>query len=112
MILLTMDDFIRYVEQKMSERHWSQADLAREANMTTSMVSNLLSGRRKVGIGTANSLSKALRIPVIEILSVAGLIPKVPKSTAEEEQLLYLFRQMTPDQRRDVLEYADFKLNR
>ena len=108
MILLTMDDFIRYVEQKMSERHWSQADLAREANMTTSMVSNLLSGRRKVGIGTANSLSKALRIPVIEILSVAGLIPKVPKSTAEEEQLLYLFRRMSDQDRKTFLNYADF----
>lgn len=112
MILLTMDDFIKYVEQKMNERRWSQADLAREANMTTSMVSNLLNGKRKVGIGTANSLSKAFRVPATEVLAVSGLIPKVPQVTAREEQLLFMFRRMTEDQQDDVIKYSDFLLSK
>lgn len=104
--------FSTWLLHELNRRGWSQADLARKAYMTTSTVSNLLNGRRQVGLGTANSLAKAFRVPVPEILSVAGLIPKIPESTAEEEQLLYLFRQMTEDQRRDLLLYADFKLSR
>lgn len=104
--------FSTWLLHELNRRGWSQADLARKAYMTTSTVSNLLNGRRQVGLGTANSPAKAFRVPVPEILSVAGLIPKIPESTAEEEQLLYLFRQMTEDQRRDLLLYADFKLSR
>lgn len=104
--------FSTWLLHELNRRGWSQADLARKAYMTTSTVSNLLNGRRQVGLGTANSLAKAFRVPVPEILSVAGLIPKIPESTAEEEQLLYLFRQMNEDQRRDLLLYADFKLSR
>lgn len=112
MILLTMDDFIRYVEQKMNERRWSQADLAREANMTTSMVSNLLNGKRKVGISTVNSLSKAFRVPATEVLAAAGLIQKIPEKTAAEERLLYMFRQMDERTRETFLNYADFLVDK
>lgn len=112
MILLTMDDFIGYVEQKMGERRWSQADLAREANMTTSMVSNLLNGKRKVGISTANSLSKAFRVPATEVLSAAGLIPKMPEKAATEERLLYMFRQLSEYDQEAILDFVEFKVNK
>lgn len=112
MILLTMDDFIRYVEQKMNERRWSQADLAREANMTTSMVSNLLNGKRKVGISTANSLARAFQVPPTEVLSAAGLIPKIPAKTAAEEQLLYMFRQLSENDQEAILDFVEFKVNK
>lgn len=104
--------FSTWLLHELNRRGWSQADLARKAYMTTSTVSNLLNGRRQVGLGTANSLAKAFRVPVPEILSVAGLIPKIPESTAEEEQLLYLFRQLSDYDREAVLNFVEFTSRR
>ncbi len=112
MILLTMETMIEYLESNLRQRGWTQADLARKSGLDSSLVSNFFAGRRNVGAASAVSIARAFNVAPEIVFRKAGLLPNVPESTAEEEQLLYLFRQMTPDQRRDVLEYADFKLNR
>lgn len=109
MILLTMETMIEYLESNLRQRGWTQADLARKSGLDSSLVSNFFAGRRNVGAASAVSIARAFNVAPEIVFRKAGLLPNVPESTAEEEQLLYLFRQMTPDQRRDVLEYADFK---
>lgn len=109
MILLTMETMIEYLESNLRQRGWTQADLARKSGLDSSLVSNFFAGRRNVGAASAVSIARAFNVAPEIVFRKAGLLPNVPESTAEEEQLLYLFRQMTPEQRRDVLEYADFK---
>lgn len=109
MILLTMETMIEYLESNLRQRGWTQADLARKSGLDSSLVSNFFAGRRNVGAASAVSIARAFNVAPEIVFRKAGLLPNVPESTAEEEQLLYLFRQMTPGQRRDVLEYADFK---
>lgn len=109
MILLTMETMIEYLESNLRQRGWTQADLARKSGLDSSLVSNFFAGRRNVGAASAVSIARAFNVAPEIVFRKAGLLPNVPEATAEEEQLLYLFRQMTPDQRRDVLEYADFK---
>lgn len=109
MILLTMETMIEYLESNLRQRGWTQADLARHAGLDSGLINNYISGRRNIGATSALAIAKAFKVAPEIVFRKAGLLPNVPESTAEEEQLLYLFRQMTPDQRRDVLEYADFK---
>lgn len=104
--------FSNWILQELDKRGWSQSDLARASGLTRGGVSNIVNEKSSIGIDSATGIAKAFGVPVTEVLSAAGVIPKVPEATAEEEQLLYLFRQMTEDQRRDLLLYADFKLSR
>lgn len=109
MILLSMESSIEYLLTEMEKRGWKQSDLARHAGLDSGLINNYISGRRNIGATSALAIAKAFKVAPEIVFRKAGLLPNVPESTAEEEQLLYLFRQMTPDQRRDVLEYADFK---
>ena len=44
---MTLDDaFARYIEEQRLERHWSQRQLATRLNMTQSMLSRWLGGKR------------------------------------------------------------------
>ena len=104
-----METMIEYLESNLRQRGWTQADLARHAGLDSGLINNYISGRRNIGATSALAIAKAFKVAPEIVFRKAGLLPNVPESTAEEEQLLYLFRQMTPDQRRDVLEYADFK---
>lgn len=102
---------VKLLNEELTKRNLSNRDAAKAIGISHPTLGIVLSGEQP-SFETCQKLSKFLRMPLVSILSLAGLLPNVPESTAEEEQLLYLFRQMTPEQRRDVLEYADFKLNR
>lgn len=96
----------------LDERGWSQAELARRAGVAHGTISNLINGNKGVGESTLNAIANAFHIPAVEVFRQAGLIPKVPKVSVREEQLLFMFRRMTEDQQNDVIQYSDFLLSK
>ena len=101
-----------WILSQLDERGWSQSELARRSGLTRTTISKIISEQSSLGIDSMTGLAKAFRLPVTEILQQAGLIPKIPEATAKEEQILFMFRQMTPEQQQDVIDYADFISNR
>lgn len=97
---------------ELKKRNWSQSELARRAGVAHGTISNLINGNKGVGESTLNAIANAFHIPAVEVFRQAGLIPKVPKVSAREEQLLFMFRRMTEDQQNDVIKYSDFLLSK
>lgn len=111
-IMLDMDDnFSNWLILELDKKKWSQADLARSAGVTRTTISDVISGKANAGFDACVGIAKALKLPPEYVLRVAGLLPKVPEKGLEEEQLLFMFRQMGDDQKKRVLDYAKFQLS-
>ena len=104
-------ELVQLLSAELGKRNLSNRDAARTMGLSHPTLGSILAGDQP-SFESCQKISRFLRLPLVSVLSMAGYIPRVEKSTAEEEQLLYLFRQMNEDQRRDLLLYADFKLSR
>lgn len=112
MILLSMESSIEYLLTEMEKRGWKQSDLARHAGLDSGLINNYISGRRNIGATSALAIAKAFKVAPEIVFRKAGLLPNVPESTAEEEQLLYLFRQLSNYDREAVLNFVEFTSRR
>lgn len=110
MIILTMETVIDFLKDNMKKRNWSQADLARKSGLDTSLVSNILSGRRNIGVTSANAIAKAFKIPPEIIFRKAGLLPEVFDSSERLEELIYLYNLMPEVYQNDLIDYAHVRI--
>ena len=110
MIILTMETVIDFLKDNMKKRNWSQADLARKSGLDTSLVSNILSGRRNIGVTSANAIAKAFKIPPEIIFRKAGLLPEVLDSSERLEELIYLYNLMPEEYQKDLIDYAHVRI--
>ncbi len=90
----------------MKKRSWSQADLARKSGLDTSLVSNILSSRKNIGVTSANAIAKAFKIPPEIIFRKAGLLPEVFDSSERVEEIIYLYNLMPEVCQKDLIDYT------
>lgn len=107
----TRADFPAWLRQQIDLREMTQAEFAEKGGITPSMVSHVLRGLRNPGEDFFKATATALRMPVVEIYKRAGVIP--PESgrfpyTDQEMRLVHLLRELSPDQRGQVVEFAEF----
>jgi len=105
-----METVIDFLKDNMKKRNWSQADLARKSGLDTSLVSNILSGRRNIGVTSANAIAKAFKIPPEIIFRKAGLLPEVFDSSERLEELIYLYNLMPEVYQNDLIDYAHVRI--
>ena len=101
-----------WLKAKLSETGMTQAELSRRSGISPGHITKVLNGERGLGEQGLKGIAEALKVPPEEVFRAAGLLPKIPETSAKEEQMLYLFRQMNNDQQQDVLDYADFILSK
>ena len=108
-----MEKFIPWLLEELHKRSWRPADLAHRAGLSTGSLSNVLSGNRNAGPDICNAVARALGEPEEKVFRLAGLLPPLP---AEEDELLNevteAFKRLTPEKRREVLEYTKWRLQR
>lgn len=75
-MLQLMDTFSDWLVVTLEEKGWSQADLARQAEVSPAAISDIISGRRNVGKNTAKAIAKALKLPPEQVFREAGILPK------------------------------------
>lgn len=93
---------------KMKERSITAAELSRKSGISAQQISRLLAGQRGVSEVSLRAISEALNIPPEVAFRAAGFLPPVSEKTEVHEQLLYLFNQLDPDKKQDLLGYAEF----
>jgi transcriptional regulator with XRE-family HTH domain len=71
----TSISFSEWLLRALENKGWSQADLARAANVSRSAISEIISGQRQIGKRTATSLAEALKIPPEQVFRAAGILP-------------------------------------
>ncbi|GGO07207.1 helix-turn-helix domain-containing protein [Saccharibacillus kuerlensis] len=89
---------LRYLRKS---RHLSSVELAQKANVSQSSISDIECNRRSPRLNTLSSLSRALGIPLSELLPVDDLLEHPLKE--EERQLLDLFSRMNASQQKHLL---------
>jgi transcriptional regulator with XRE-family HTH domain len=108
-----MEKFIPWLLEELNKRSWRPADLAHRAGLSTGSLSNVLSGNRNAGPDICNAVARALGEPEEKVFRLAGLLPPLP---AEEDELLNeiteTFKRLTRENRREVLEYTIWQLQR
>lgn len=90
---------LRYLRKA---RHLSSVELAQRANVSQSSISDIECNRRSPRLNTLSSLSRALGLPLSELLPIDDLLEHPLKE--EERELLDLFSRMNESQKTHLLE--------
>ncbi|MDO3412852.1 helix-turn-helix transcriptional regulator [Saccharibacillus sp. CPCC 101409] len=89
---------LRYLRKS---RHLSSVELAQRANISQSSISDIECNRRSPRLNTLSSLSRALGIPLSELLPIDDLLER-PLAN-DEKELLSLFSKMDESQRKNLI---------
>lgn len=102
----------QWITKKLKEKGWRQSELARQAGLDPSFISNVLSGKREPGAKFYLGMAKAFDIPItaIERLDKYGVEPDDLEADISLSEMIEISRQMTPQQRREALKYLLYLL--
>ena len=106
----TMNIINNWLLNELRKRDWSQADLARRAGVSRTAISDIISGKRKIGRDLAVSISEAFKLPLEEVYRAAGLLPPEPAETKLARQITHITAQLPPEEQQGLLEFAKLRL--
>lgn len=104
--------FARWLTRALGERGWSQADLARRSQLSSSHVSRLLSGARRPRTEACTRIAQALHVSQASVFQQAGLIRNASHEPPEVDELCTIARLLPEQDRRDLLLSARDRLAR
>jgi len=99
----------KLVDAEMKRRNLSSREVAKVVGVSHPLIGNIINGEQP-SFETCIKLVPFLHIPDVEILRMAGLIKPVSKITSEKERLLYLFEQLPPSEKEELILNLQFKL--
>lgn len=97
MLSIVNTTFVNWLLNNIEIKGWSQSELARQAGLSASSVSDVISGRRNPGVGFCDSVAVAFKLPPEEVYRVAGLLPE----EKEGDQTLYRIQNLYHTLRED-----------
>lgn len=106
--MLMDEQFAKWINEFIQNKGWTQAELARRANLSKASISDISSGKITPGFEICMKLAKAMSIPPQEVLRKANLLPSVNLSQEEQENLIFLFDNLTSEKKAMLLSYAKF----
>ena len=94
--------FANWLRDRMREREWNQADLARRVGLPAGTINRWLTGERRPSSRSCDLLADALRVDLDAVLALAGHRPDVDEPPAGDPRrdLLALLRRVDLDEER------------
>src|SRR5688572_28801557 len=101
-----MSDRLRaWLVEELKRLNWSHNKLAREARISQTAVSYVISGERKAGCDFLIKIAQALGVSPEYLLRLAEILP--PEATISEspttQEIIELLKNLTPEQQREAL---------
>jgi transcriptional regulator with XRE-family HTH domain len=106
-------ELTKWVKDELQKRHWSIRELARQAGLSHSTISQTLNERITVSNNFCLSIAQAFGEPPEKVFRLAGILP--PSASEDDStftELVEMARTLTPQERREVLYYMSFLLHR
>lgn len=109
-------DFSTWLNSQLAMRGWRPIDLSNAANLPNSTIIRILNGDRRAGPDVATAIAHALEMKPEDVFRRAGLLP--PKKNGTEivdptfQEIVDIMRNLPPEERQEVLEYALFRYRR
>lgn len=110
-----MSEFINWINDELAKRGWGYNELGRRAGLSSGGVSVVMTGRQNPGFEFCVKIAEALGEPPETVLRLAGLLPPLPAAEGEgisKEELWEIVKNMSVEERRNVFEYARWRLQR
>lgn len=106
--------FADWLEEELSARAWKPADLARASRLSNATISRILNGDRNAGSDVALAIAKGLNLSADLVFRRAGLLPPQPGPERDPsfQEIAEIMRGMSPDERREVVDYALWRFRR
>jgi len=101
--MMSKERFSEWLIEEIRTRAWSQNELARRASVTSSAVSQVITGRTAAGPDFCRGVARALDKPAEEVFRRAGLLPPATDETSRAKEALHLFEQLTTQRQDDLL---------
>ena len=90
-----------WLQLQRNERQISQSKLAELAHLDRSVINKIESNlTTEPAAATLQAIARALKIPPEQIFRAAGYLPESSDLSADQERLLYLFKNLSPEQQR------------
>ena len=103
------NDFVVWLDTQLSERNWSDHQLARKAGISHSVISKARRGISPKWDACA-AIASALDLPPEVVFREAGLLPRLPPAQGEIEEWRHLLAQLPAKDRYELLQIARLKL--
>jgi transcriptional regulator with XRE-family HTH domain len=78
-----------WLKDELAKRKWKQADLVRESNLDSAVISNIINQKRNAGETTARAIAKALNLPVDFVFEKLGILPPKADLSPARRALLH-----------------------
>ena len=97
------DTLIEWINEQLEEQGWSMRELARRAELSPTTISEVVAGRAKPGLEFCKGVARAFHVAPADVLRMAGLLPYIPADVHQNDELLYYFTQLPPDDRQRLI---------
>lgn len=103
-----------WLSEALEQRKWSQGELARQAGISRSFISRVLSGDAHPSVPFCHKIAAALGESPEKVLRLAGILPSAPAPNDNPtlQEIIELSRNLSPEDQSDVLEYVRFRFQR
>lgn len=97
-----MSDFITWLAKTLEDRRYSHRQLAKEAGLSHSLISKVLSGEVLPSADFCIKIAEALNEPPEELLRRAGILP-AKKSGSDLEEIINIYESLSPNKQEKLL---------
>ena len=101
-----------WLQAALDERAMKPADLTRKAGLGSGTLSDIFSGRRKVGPELATSIADALEVPQEEVFRAAGILRPRKNKSAKIDQIVHVLEGMSDEEQLEYLSYIRWMHNK
>lgn len=108
----SLEKFKEWLDKSLEGRNWKYADLARITGLDSAVISNIVNGRRGLGIDTAALIGDVLGVRPDFLLRLYGALPPIPKEENEVEQLAYRISKLPAEDQQIIDDLIQAMLSR
>ncbi len=103
--------FNDWLLQQLSDRDWTQAELARQAGLTKQAIGNYIASRIP-DEDALRKIARALKLPPELVFEKAGILPPKPHENEKLEQARHLLSDpsLTDEDKEEILEQIKLKI--
>ena len=101
-----------WLSQELDRLNWSHRELARKSDLSQSIVSKTIRGDRNPSAEFCIKVATALGQPPEKLLRLADILPDTQEDDPTLTELFDSLRNMSSEQRKEVLRYVHFLQSR
>jgi len=94
-----MAEITSFLNKQVEERGWSISEFARRVGVSQTLASDVLNGKSEPSAKFVISAAGALDLDPVWLLRMAEILPDIPPSVQEEEEVVRILRGLPPQQR-------------